>query len=306
MSLGCASCQLVKDQGIAPSTLNQDRAVIQVGTDTEVGINGVAGVNATIQVQSFGKGSVEIRGLDDCGYVSSAATTSNGWVTFNTASLPGNEFCLYSIQTNTAGFDAPSIGHVLVRRFLDPNVNQLTTTANLITRTGVNWVQVAGGSTPSVVSQSSGGINENRNISVNLGGNSGHLNITGCNGQTSTVMYTNQAAYTTTIDELFQGSVVTSCAFTITANHINAVAQSATLYIQVYQDFGSFLDAPIASGNCFSFTDPYVVGIGVNGQWSASSKLCATKASTYQVEGVTSNQRVFFGVSDGTNWSVMK
>jgi hypothetical protein len=312
LTLGCASCQYVQDQGVAPSTLNQDRIPIQVGSDLEVGINGVAGADTTVQVRSYGKGTVEIRGLGNCGYVSSAAINGFGFVTFNTATLPQEEFCLYNLQTDTTGFDAPAIGQLLVRRFLDPNVQPLSITANEAVRSGVNWVQVAGGSgiSPLNTSTPDTGITEDRNISVNLGGHSGSLNITGCNGQTSTVLYTNAAAYNTTIDELFQGATPTSCVFTITANHTNAVAQSATLLVQVYQKFGSFLDAPIANGNCFSFTDQYAIGIGINGKWSWNSKGsvngCGDSASSYQVEGVTSNQRIFFGISDGTSWSVMK
>ena len=313
LAAGCASCKPVKDIAPAPAVLSQERILIRVAGITEAGISGVSGANTTFEVHSFGKGTITLRGLDNCGFVTSGSTTGNGWVTFDTASLPQSEFCLYNLQADTAKFDAPAIGHFMVRRFLNINVKPLEITANLVKRMGVNWVQVAGGnyfvnaSSTSVTMDSGGGINEDRTLSVNLGGNSGRLNITGPNGQTTSTFYTNAAAYTTTIDELFQGSPVTSGIFTITANHTGAVAQSATLLIKVYDKFGSFLSAPIINGKCFTFTDPYIAGMSVNGRWSTSSSLCARDtAPFYEVEGVTSNQRIFYGISDGTSWSVQK
>lgn len=311
LAVGCASCQLVQDQDVAPSSLSQFRLPIQIGNDVEIGIHGVAGANTTVQVQSFGKGTVEIRGLGKCGYISSTATNDVGWVSFNTADLPPNDFCLYNLQANTNGFDAPAIGQLIVRRFTDPNIQPLQLTANGVTRSGVNWVQVAAAGTKTLDTAAIGGINELRDIELNLGGHSGNLVVTDCKGNTTSTVYTNATTFTTSIDALYNGAPVNStCLFTITANHTNAIAQSANLLVAVYQKFGSFLDAPIVNDNCFSFTDPYAVGISVNGQWSLKSSgqvsLCADKADTYQVEGVTSNQRIFFGVSDGTTWTEMQ
>ena len=82
--------------------------------------------------------------------------------------------------------------------------------------------------------------------------------------------------------------------------------------MKVYNGAGSFLDAPLMDtdswGNsCFKFMDPYVVGVFVNSKWKKNStSLCVDKAALYQVEGVTSKGRIFYGEYDGTQWVDMK
>ncbi|MGZ6369108.1 MAG: hypothetical protein ACXWPM_00105, partial [Bdellovibrionota bacterium] len=288
----CASCQFTKDLGTAPATLDQARLPIQVGDAVELGIQGSTGED-TIRVRSYAEGSVSIRGLNDCGYVSSASTKSAGWVEFDASRLPQNEFCLFNLETWTNGLDAPAIGNLLIRRFLDPNVKPLKTTMNQVTRVnGLNWVQLQSG--PKLLTVGAGGgmrggILEDRHIAIFPSGKSGKLVITGCGIPANVTEYSDQPEWDTTVDYLYSsiGGVNKSCVFTITANNNDALAESATIYVKVYQQSGSFLNAPIIAQDsdqdeaCFEFVDPYVVGMSVNGQWSYRSHICAPKADKY-------------------------
>jgi hypothetical protein len=311
----CACKNVIKDVAPSPVSLDQARALIKVNGVTESGINGAIDSNSSVFVRVYGAGSVSLRGLGDCGYITSRATSKLGWVGFALQNLPNKEFCLYTIQSRVDMFDSPSVGHVLVRRFLDPNVKPLTTVVNNVSRKGVNWVQLRADSALHIASTSYvpylvGGINENKDITVVLNYNSGKLNITGC-GTSQVIEYTNAPTYNLTVDELYRdlGGVKQSCIFNITANHASALKESASILVKVYNQNGSFIDAPNAEMGhdaCFEFMDHYVVGIRVNNKWTYKSRLCVDKAATYEVEGVTSNQRIFYGIHDGADWAEMK
>lgn len=304
----CASCQTVKDVADAPSALDQDRSVLLISNVIEVGIHGTT-KDVPIMVRSYGRGSVMLRGLGDCGIVATTATDKVGWVEFNQSILPKKEFCVYSVQNSTNGFDAPSIGHVLVRRFMDPNVLPLRTVVNLVDREGVNWVQLREDSSPafnSTMSVPAGGIHEDREIKIYLGGKSGLLNITGCGLATMVQEYSNQEWISFTVDYLMRGAQLHTCVLTITANHYESLKQSASVLVKTYKGAGSFLSAPLVKDDgdewCFEFTDPYVVGMMVNDKWSKKSKMCAGKNSSLKVEGVTSKNRIFYGEFESGEW----
>lgn len=313
--MSCASCQTVKDPAESPSSMDQDRIVMRLNETIEVGIGGLIDLNKTVMIRSYGAGTVTIRGLEDCGYITSGATKKTGWIQVNPLTLPNKEFCLYSLQARTNGFDAPVIGHLLVRRFMDPNVRPLKITMNNVMRDGVNWVQLMKDG-PKNLFASNGpfqvpyGIFENRDIDIFLGAHRGKLNITGC-GMTDVIEYQNQPTMRLTVDYLYRsiGKIEQSCVFTLTANHDDAIKESATIFIKVYSSPGSFLDAPVAeigSEACFSFVDPYVVGIAINGDYSKSRSMCVDKAANYEVEGVTSKNRIFWGLHSGSEWVVTK
>lgn len=121
--------------------------------------------------------------------------------------------------------------------------------------------------------------------------------------------YSKQEVISISIDSLFQDvNKMFDCVFTITANHDDAIKESASIFIKVYQQSGSFLDAPLisfGSKTCFEFTDPYVIGISVNNEWKNDSKICVNESSLYKIEGVTSNHRIFYGEYDGKKWVKM-
>ena len=309
----CASCQLVKDLADPPSKFEQDRLITTISGNLEVGINGTIDPNQSLYVRSYGRGSISLRGLGDCGYITSAAVDKLGWLKFDQTFLPDKEFCLYVVQSHTNGFDAPATAHVLVRRFKDPNVKPLTTIVNRVKRDGVNWVQLPADiakTTTILAEESDGGIYEDRDIVVMLNNHPGKLNVTGCSGITpTTTEYSNQQSITIKIDALYREvGHVFDCVFTITANHDDALKESASVFVKVYKESGSFLDAPLASiGSkaCFQFTDPYVIGMLVNDKWLQKSKVCVDKNNSYRVEGVTSRHRIFYGEYDGQKWMRM-
>lgn len=314
--MSCSSCQIIKDQAVAPSELDQNRILFQIETKNEVGIHGTIATDKPILIRDYGAGTVTLRGMGDCGYITSGAAKEPGWISIDPASLPDKEFCLYSAQLTTNGFDAPAIGHVLVRRFTDPNVKPLKTEVNGEIRDGVNWVQLRADSDQASTQLANllgnGGIFEDRDVLVYLGWHSGKLNITGCGMRPNVIEYTHMNVYRLTVDYLYKeiGNVVKSCVFTITANHDDAVKESASVFVKTYKGTGSFLDAPMVevtdSDVCFRFQDPYVAGMAVNGKYSGNSSMCVSKASGYIVEGVTSKSRMFYGEHSGTQWVVLK
>ncbi len=312
--MSCASCRVAKDLSQSPAEIDQNRIVLQTGGTTEVGIHGTINPRDPLFLRSYAAGTVTIRGMDDCGFIASGSTQNTGWVSLNPNSLPRKEFCLFSLQARTNGFDAPVIGHFLVRRFLDPNVLPLRTKMNLIDRDGVNWVQIRANSGPEMTrgEKIAAGINEDREIVVYLGNHSGRLNITGCGLQPDVIEYTKeQGEFRTSVDNLYRElrTVSKSCVFTITANHDDALKESATVFVKVYEGIGSFLDAPVVDIGrkaCFSFVDPFVVGVSVNKKWRKGKNICVDVANSYTVEGVTSKHRVFYGEHDGQDWTAIK
>lgn len=312
MSMGCASCQFVKDQAVAPAELNQNRLIMNTNGQTEVGIHGTTTVDNPIYIRSYGRGTVTIRGLRECGYITSGATEKAGWIKINPKNFPNKEICLYAIQERTENFDAPIIGHILIRRFLDPNIVPLKISVNNVVRKGVNWVQLKeDDETVSITSyenQLQGGINESRDIVVYLGDHAGKLNITGCNLPANPLDYdADQKEMLLTVDYLYRNQPVNkSCIFTLTANHDDALKESASIFVKVYKGTGSFLDVPVVDGRCFKFVDPYVIGISVNGSWKNSKEKCVEDADEYKVEGTTSKHRIFYGIFNGLEWTVMK
>jgi hypothetical protein len=311
--ISCASCQLKPDVADAPIDLNQSRQVFQTedGT-TEVGIVGFT-KDQTLKLRAYGAGTATIRGVGECGYITSGATEKTGWIDLDTSSLPQKEFCAFNVQNRTNKFDASVIGTFLIRRFFDPNVLPLETTVNGVRRSGVNWVQLRGDpatAQPGTMAVRAG-ILESRDILLHIGQHVGKLNITGCGFPFNGTDYSNPGDYKLTVDYLYKqaGRIDRDCVFTVTANHNDALKQSASIQVKVYTG-GSFLDAPLVTvdrfDTCVNFVDPYVVGVGVNGMWARSKGICVDHAASYKIEGVTSRGRVFYGEHDGKDWKVMK
>jgi hypothetical protein len=313
----CASCQLVEDASEAPAVLSQDRAMIKIGDDVDA-IQGVVGSETMAYVRAYGESTVTVSGLKECGYITSGSSKKSGWVPIPLSHFPDKEFCIYSVLVRGVGFDAPATGHLLIRKFTDPNVVPLTVEMNHVVRKGVNWVQLRSDSEPTFFASNTtlpvfGGISEGRDVVIHLGGHSGKLNITGCGFQPDVIEYENMQEMYLTVDQLYReaGKVDRSCVFTVTANHDDALKESASLFVKVYNGTGSFLDAPMVdvSSNqaCFQFIDPYVVGIEVNDKKSYSDKVCVAHAKSYVVEGVTSKFRTFYGIYDESlGWETMK
>lgn len=281
-----------------------------IGDNVEVGINGLTDVEKLISARSYNSGSALLSGKAECGFSTSGATEETGWISFSPKDLPNEEVCVYTIQVRTNGFTGSSFGHVVIRRFIDPNIRPLETTVNHVKRSGVNWVQLKA-DPPNQPIRKFSGIYENRDIIVNLGNHEGTLHISGCDMPIDMIPYSKVGTKTITVDQLYRhiGKVDRDCLFMITANHNDGLAESASVFIKVYHEQGSFLDAPVVDIGwraCFRFQDPYVIGLRVNGAWANSNSLCVKKRDFYIVEAVTSNQRIFYGEHNGTNWTAMK
>jgi hypothetical protein len=314
--LSSCACQPVKDQAKSPAELNHNRIPIQIDGQSEVGINGTISGQSIIKARAYYKGSVSIRGLEDCGYYLEEGIAGLGWVSFNASELPQNEFCLYHVQARINRLDSPAIGKVLIRRFLDPNVKPLQITMNNVKRLGVNWVQLKE-SVSLMVSKAhnemgeESGISEDRKIIVYPSGKTGKMIITGC-GIREIYYYDNTPEWQTTVDNLYKsiGQLNKDCVFTITANNDDTLKESATFLVSVYKEEGGYLAAPLVSidrSACFEFTDNNVIAIRINTVRSKKinqTRMCITRndAEEYEVEAITSKQRVFWGTYKGDKW----
>jgi hypothetical protein len=316
--LASCSCQVVKDQAKSPEELNHNRLLIDIDGQKEVGINGTISGLSIIKGRAYGKGSVGIRGLGNCGYYSEVGIGGLGWVIFNVSNLSQDEFCLYHLESNANKLDAPGIGKVLVRRFNDPNIRPLKVTMNRVTRLGVNWLQLKESALEKTVAHVSGrigdGINEDKNIIVYPSGKSGKMIITGC-GVSTVYYYSNSFEWKTTVDNLYKeiGSINQDCVFTITANNDDTLKESCTVLVSVYKEEGGFLAAPMVSIEskraCFTCTDRNAIGIRVNNSWTLKHQsLCIPRTSDdrYEIESITSKQRVFWGVYLKDHWDIVR
>lgn len=320
LALLLCSCACIKpDLAPAPASLEQSRTIIKTNGAAEAGISGSIDPGASMDVRIYGPGSVSLRGLGECGFITSGSADRPGWIRFELKDLPQKELCLYAIESRVEGFDSPSVGHFLVRYFNDPNVLPLKTSVNLVERHGVNWVQLredqAIKSSSTETSHALVGIKEDREIKIFLNGNSGRLNITGRGScqLSETIEYSNAQVMVLSVDRLYRdlGGVKNSCIFTITANHREALKESATVFIKVYRQNGSFLDAPSFKTDalnraCFKFNDDMVAGIQVNSKYSQGPSVCVRQSADYTVEGVTSRHRIFYGKHNGEKWEEMK
>jgi hypothetical protein len=317
LMVSCA-CQPNKDLAKAPSDLNHNRIPINIDGQVEVGINGTISGQSIIKARAYYKGSVAIRGLGDCGYYLEEGIAGLGWVNFNVADLPQNEFCLYHIQSRINILDAPAIGKVLVRRFLDPNVKPLQIMMNNVKRLGVNWVQLKESPLTFLsqrVAKSGAGITEDRKITVYPSGKSGKMIITGC-GVREIYYYENAPYWETSVDNLYKdiGRINKDCVFTITANNDDTLKESASFLVTVYSEEGGFLAAPLVTEGkrgriCFEFTDRNVIGLRVNDfiTKNINSKIaCVFKKDQYEVEGTTSKMRIFWGTYKDNQWISVK
>lgn len=319
MSCSLLSCMPDKDTVAAPAMFNHKRLPIKINGTTEIGINGLAITSETdtsedIFARSFDKGSLRIRGLDICGYVNGYGVEKFGWGPFELRDLPEEDICIYNIESRANKLDSPAIGSIVVRYFNDPNVEPLKIKMNGVERLGVNWVQLKASeiAVRGESQKSNAGIMENRDITI-YPSSSGKVIITGCG--VKNMVYDYNGVWSTTVDNLYKhlGGVAKDCVFTITANNIDALKESATILVSTYRDLGGFLDAPIVKNDgkekCFEFTDMYVVGLRVNNKivknWN-TKKLCVDKTSYYEVEGITSNLRLFYGIHNGSEWVVVK
>ena len=323
--VSCA-CQPTKDIGANPSKLNHNRVPINIDNNIEIGISGVilTDTDKDIKVRSYGYGSVSLRGLNECGFFSEKGSNLKyGWVTFNTKELINQDLCTYTLESRSNILDAPAIGKVIVKRYIDPNVIPLKIRMNGITKNGVNWVQLKEQALNFAymgdITNTKDGIPEGHDITVFPSGKKGKMIITGCDVRE--VYYYDDTiddlskGWRTTIDNLYKsiGGINKDCVFTITANNDDMLKESASFIVSVYRESGGFLTAPIVDDVgkriCFEFTDRNVVGLRVADVITNkvnTKKLCVFPRTQYEVEGITSNLRIFYGVYKNNEWETIK
>jgi len=320
------SCRITQDLGVSPASLNQQRMVMIYKNKTEIGIHGGTDYNQILKVRVSGKGEMSIRGLGDCGFYRGSSFGGKKYAGLTLSKLPNKEVCIYGLTLRIDGLDSASRGLFILRRFKNPLIKPLKTKVNLVEREGVNWVQLKKDSQMISYKKEldirAAGIYENRDIEIYPSGNSGHINIAGC-GIKKVVDFNfreNQPkVWKTNLRSLYKGMIEKGCTFDILVNNRGyQFKEAATILVHVYNDYGSFLDAPktyISNGikrvyRCFKFHDPYVIGISVNGYQSRlnSKELCAFKQKKYEVIAITSKQRTFYGIYDERlkDWTSIK
>ena len=321
------SCNPKKDEAVAPSKLKQQRMVMSYGGVTEVGIHGGIDENIPLKVRVVNSGDLGIRGQGDCGFYLGKGYGKTKQMIIDPKELPKKKVCVFGLDLRVNKLDAPSIGLFVFRRFTSPLVKPLKIKANSVTRMGVNWVQVKKDSQfqlPNKIPSDDGGtksagINEGRDIEIYPSGNSGYINISGCNKPRRTIDFTieegKEKVWRLSLESMYRGTVEKSCTFDILVNNRGyQYKEAATFVVHTYNEQGSFLDAPETyekkKYRCFRFRDPYVVGISVNGYYTKVNEdvLCAFKKKTYEVIAITSNQRTFYGIFDEgqQDWTSMK
>ena len=303
------SCKPVKDIAESPSSVGQNRVLIESNGDLSLGIYGAITDDTEFKVRVYREGSVSIRGLDVCGLYTSKSVKNSNYVTFNTKDLLNFSTCVYAITSKTKDFDHPQTGYLIMKNYDNPNVRSAFIRVGDRIREGINWTQVRKDIT------TKGLIKEDRFVSILPNGSSGKIIITGCDITPLVYEFNESEWWETSIDNLYKelGPVDKDCVFQFFINNDDALKQEATFLVDVY-DGGSFLDAPAIYRQdddiCFEFIDKYVTGIRINNKFSQhwnTRKMCVLdNKKSYEVEGVTSSGRIFYGIYQDNDWKVMK
>lgn len=318
------SCSLfsrgvISDVSIAPSELNHKRLPMMIKGKTEVGINGYVlssqnEADIKLFIRAYDQGDITLRGFGECGSIFSSSQKGFGFYEFDLKNILPTETCFLSIISRANTLEAPAIGTFLLRTMDDPNVKALRTTVNRVAREGLNWIQLK---SSNLIDEPRGilsaGITENRKIILHPKGSSGKIIINGC-GMKDVFEFDKKGEWQTSIDTLYRhhGTIEKECAFNILVNNNDYLKESAIVYISPYRESGAFVSSPFVSENgsklCFEFFDRNIIGIRINETYirNGNRKLCVKKTSSYNVEGVTSKSRVFWGTYDGQNWLDMK
>jgi hypothetical protein len=291
----------VMDISKSPSELHQMRLVMKLDSVTEVGLHGGI-TTGQLSIRTYGKGTAIIRGYEGCGQQDSVSFNEYGWATFDLSKLDIPDYCIFTVKLTTNKFDAPAIGKILIKKFTNPNILPLGIIANGVYRDGVNFVQVAASPTRNK------SIGESNEIILSLNKHVGELKITGCGMTMQKIPYDETMEYyRTTLPELYktisaEGMIDRDCTFVFMANHNDTIKQMGMVMVNVYQDFGVWLAAPIYNDGCFKFTDEYIAGVIVNGK----QQDCDKHANSWIVEGVTTKHRIFYGEFENGEWKVQK
>lgn len=309
------SCIVKKDEIVAPSDLNHHRMILDIDGAKEIGINGSIDDSKILRIRTFSSGNISIRGLGDCGYYFGKGFNKSKYVDINLSELPDKDVCIYSLVLHQDGLDKSSTGLFLLRKFKSSLIKPLKLKSNLVSRNGINWVQLRKES-----DDERSGISEDREIKIYPSGEYGYLNISGCGYKRKIdfdLKNKNDKFIELNLRDLYRGNISKNCTFDILVNNREIpYKEGATLVVSVYDDFGSFLDTPISYNclfkikKCFKFKDSFIGKISVNDKesgWNKKRK-CVRKKKRYEVIGLTSNQRIFYGIFDHSKnkWITIK
>ena len=317
--ISCNTGSIKQDVSIAPIDVNHRRLVFNIKDKTFVGIGGTISRADPVTLQTYNQtGDVAIKGLADCGYTFGTGFKNVYTMDLDLLDTPDQDICVLQLTTRVNGFDAIGYGNLIIRRFTDPNIIPLDIKVNGEVRKGVNWIQIKEDSDYDVATLT--GITENREVEVYPNGTSGNIVVTGCGISPVVEAYYFGAGephiWRTNLSYLYAQSpnkiITKSCVFTVTANNNDSLKQTATFFVAVYKQMGSFLYAPVPivkeDKMCFEFQDLYVIGVKINEVMSNPNArvLCVPKASQYEVEGITSKFRTFYGIFKENKWLLIR
>jgi hypothetical protein len=307
LSLVLFSCcgKPIKDVAESPASLNQMRLVMQDSSkDKTVGV--LPTMDESFKFMVFGTGTYSARGFLRCSGHYGGSFKDANWITIKPPKRSG--VCLMQVEVKENSLDSNISGVFISELFGNPDVLPLSIDVVGKRRLGVNAIQL--GEHPD------GGvrtlISEDTAVKIYTSTKNGTLRSrSSCkdkSGETflSDSFIIEDGVVTTDLYHLYRnlGGINQSCVFKFLVNPADSLKEGGTLYVHVYKKFGSWLETPLVErrGNryCFEFTDPYVVGMKVNDKASSlnAQRVCSPLNSRYEVLGVTSSLRLFYGVYD--------
>lgn len=323
------SCQLIKDRGTSPSSLNQMRLVMESGNSKYVGVAYSNNASENLSFRVFGEGTYNVRGFGSCGTEDSMGggifngsfNSKTKWINLDVRSIGMSDVCIFSIEVKPNKFDSNMSGIYYVTPFNNPDILPLKTEHSGFKSDGVIAFQISEESQEFTDEEKSNAIREDRYFSVYPKSLSGTLKIkSSCKTKNETYSYTEipyereslDRPVVVSLEKIYSdlGGIHRSCSFSVLVNPIDSMKEMSNVFVSVYKSLGSWLPAPLVSKNaigqtCFEFMDEYTVGIGVNKNDQFKKKLCETDGP-FEVFGVTSNLRLFYGVYNNGQWEFVK
>jgi len=311
-------CGMKKDIYDSPAEINQMRLPMSINGSFEVGFAGTTNSNGTIEIQSFGEGEVKIDGQDECGYHDGKSTTVRGWVSLPLPDID-KPYCSYLVTSEPNDFQSSAIGILVIHKKVeDSNFFLMKFKMNYVLREGVNWTQVRENDNISASESklkilSSSAIYEGYDIEIFPSGKTGELTVEGCGLKYKKLYYLENTnnSFKIGLKDIYAGSDIKgTCLFTMIANNDDTYKKDIGLaLVNAYTKQGSYIEVPevkvkkLTKKVCFEFTDPYVVFIKVNDDYTKGKNddgtLCVDKKTTkYEVEALTSMLRIFYGICD--------
>jgi len=311
LSVSCNQTELIQDKNPSPASLNQKRIIFERNGEISLGVLKADSLADSVRFRVYGIGTWSIDAPNPCGYHYGQGYNNQQWQTIDMLGLPTEELCKYDLTINNKDFDAPGIGNILVRRFTDTNFLPATIEVNGKIEKGSAVFQIR-----QDLTNNFGGVHESERLKIYHRMDSGTIFIHGCcNDQSDIFDFKNNDPYIETdLSYLYRycNGINKDCIFDVRINYQSLPIKDAfSLYISVYKQSGSWLEAPAYSEEnnqaCFEFMDGFSSGISVNGINASKinqHKLCVEKKDHYTVEGITSRFRTFWGIFKDGQWEI--